>query len=108
MDPSGAQILALSGTVMVSLMSAFTGYRLKNGRVDSSDAAQLWREAAAIRQDYARQISELRLEIHQRDERIASLENEKSRLEQKVHDLQIEVARLNKSAEDSDYHDTER
>jgi septal ring factor EnvC (AmiA/AmiB activator) len=80
--------------IITAVVSAFAGYRLRNGRVDSSDAAQLWRESADLRRELSSQIAALRLEIHQRDERIAQLERERSRLQDQVHSLQIEVERL--------------
>ena len=81
-------VIGAGATSLSGLSAAYVGYRLAlrkaSGRVSTTDADSLWKEAGAIRR-------EMREELSRKDERIAHLEMENRFLTARVGELENEL-----------------
>lgn len=97
-------VLALGafGAALVGAVSAWlVGRQQRSGRVDTSEASDLWAESKAIREDYRQQIADLRTELARMETRLAdantALATANTRLADantRVEELRTEVLRL--------------
>jgi hypothetical protein len=79
------------GVAVVGLAAGYLKLNRKlSGRINTSEAAELWKESAAIREDY-------RIQLGERDQRIATLhvdirncEEVNEKLRRRVTDLETE------------------
>lgn len=80
MTASAPLIIAITAAVAGPLAAWITAARKLSGKIDTTDADQLWAESASIREDY-------RSQLLSRDQRISSLEARVASLEQENNAL---------------------
>lgn len=83
---------ALFGPVIAYLAAA----RRLSGRIDTSEAAQLWQEASNLRSEYKREIEELRGLVGKLRDRVLDLETKNEQLALENGELKLELIKVQK------------
>lgn len=84
MDPS---LIALAGAAVAAAATYLVAARQFSGRVRSTEATKLWDAATEMRREYIAQIGELRTEVREMRERVATLERERRQLLDEIAEL---------------------
>ena len=80
---------ALASIILASL-TYFAGRRVKSGRIDTSEAAELWEEGRSIRKDLTQQIEALRQERASKDaEHARALSDLREQYERELAELRL-------------------
>jgi septal ring factor EnvC (AmiA/AmiB activator) len=88
------QVVAAVGTALTAILGVLVGRKTANGRVDKTEASELWKESAAIRRELQEQIRQLREEINAKDARIAHLEDQLRARDREILDLRAQLMRI--------------
>lgn len=87
MNGSVAAIVAVLSVLLSPLIAYVVAARRLSGKVNTSEASELWKESSSIREDYRERLRYADDAIRRLEERVSSLENSND-------DLRIENARL--------------
>jgi predicted RNase H-like nuclease (RuvC/YqgF family) len=102
---TSSQVVVLFGGLLTTVISAgvayFTVARKLSGKVNTTEASELWKESSSIREDYRERLRFSDEALRRLEERIQKLEesndallNENRQLRQRVDELQRENADL--------------
>lgn len=101
MTPVTALIVGLFGGGAAALVAYLTMNRKLSGKIDTTEASELWAESARMRDDYRGQIAALAARVDKLEKMNSDLVKENSelarenqRLTRKVEALELENARL--------------
>ena len=92
------EVIAAVGSLTTAAIGFFTGRHIRSGKVSTTDADRLWAEAGRLRADLTEELAAIRIEVHQKDERIQQLERENERLSGRVSELERELVTLRGNA----------
>lgn len=88
-------LIAGAGSLFSAAVAYGAGKRATSGSVRTSDAGMLWKAMSDWTEDLTNDVANLKITLSQKDERIAHLEQDNRRLQDRVNDLQNQVFRLN-------------
>lgn len=88
-------LVAFATAIMASLATYVSVRRAKSGRINTTEADVLWKEAGKIRRELADRVRELQAEIERNGAEIAELRTENATLKHEVLTLRQENAALN-------------
>jgi predicted RNase H-like nuclease (RuvC/YqgF family) len=97
----GAGFLALIAAAIAALGAYLAAARKLSGKIQTSEASDLWAESQSIREEYRAHIAELKVDLKTCIERVEAVEQqnlklngENGELRAKVSSLETEVERL--------------
>jgi predicted RNase H-like nuclease (RuvC/YqgF family) len=97
--PALVALLALIASVLGSVVTYLVAVRRLSGKVKTTEAEDLWREAGALRKEYLDAAEDLRSQLRDCRERIAVIEMDNERLHTENHRLQKRVEELTRENE---------
>jgi hypothetical protein len=92
--PTAAAWAAVAAAVIGPFLSFIVASRRMSGRIETTDADQLWEEAREIRKDYARQVGLCRKENADLRANLQTLRKDNVKLREENGDLRKQVTTL--------------
>lgn len=84
-------ILVFAGVVVTSLITYFVARRKNSGRIDTTEATELWIEATRIRRELRQEVKEQRAQIKDQAEQLQEARSEISLLRDRVRILEAKT-----------------
>ncbi len=96
-------LVAISAAIVAPLLTYVIAARRMSGKIQTSEASDLWAESRALRDDYKSQVGMLQTQVKDLISRVRELEENKTTLEKanlqlarRVDDLENELASVKK------------
>ncbi len=96
-------LVAISAAIVAPLLTYVIAARRMSGKIQTSEASDLWAESRALRDDYKSQVGMLQTQVKDLISRVRELEENKTMLEKanlqlarRVDDLENELASVKK------------
>lgn len=84
---NSALLAALVAAIIGPLFAYLAAAKKLSGKIETSEASDLWEEAARLRQEYKEEIAQLRKEIQDCADNVRNLKKKNQLLEEEVRKL---------------------